>query len=84
MRSAWPSPTLRSGVYIRCKTQQCGRRSCCYLGIAPMAQLLKTNVCLIDLTGAHSTPTTRDSSEAARPLNRRCYLHTGHGGLSCV
>ncbi len=51
---------------------------CCCSGKAPRAQLLKKSAWLLHLIGGIA----RDSSEVARPLNRRGYPHTGNGGHS--
>ncbi len=46
------------------------------------AQLLKRCAWLLHLIGDEVPPSARDNSAVARALSRRCYLHTGNGGLS--
>ncbi len=54
---------------------------CCYwLGIGPRAQHFKKCAWLLRLIGHKAPLATRDSSEAARALNRHCHPHTGNGG----
>ncbi len=44
--------------------------------------LLKTSAWLLHPNGDQAAPAARDSSEAVRAFNRRCFPHTGNGGHS--
>ncbi len=46
--------------------------------------MFKKSAWLLHQIGDKAPPAARDSSEVARPLNRRCYPHTGDGGLKLV
>ncbi len=50
--------------------------------IAATAQLLKESAWLLLRIGHKASPAGSDSNDVARALNRRCYPHTGNGGLS--
>ncbi len=64
--------------YVACYCCCC----CCCLGMAPTAQLFKKGAWCFTLIDDKAPPAARDSSEVASTLNRRCYPHTGNGGLS--